>query len=310
MDQHAYSQRTQKILRVTAMGSLANALLVVVKLLVGIWGHSSALVAEAINSLSDFATDLIALVFIRISGKPQDEDHHYGHGKFETLASVVMALVMVSVGTLLCYRSGEKVLAILHGELTPTPPSRLALLVSLLALGIKLGLYAYTQRWALQLKSSALRAKALDHRGDTLALLAVILGLAGTLLLGERGSFLEPLAALVVSLFILRMGWIILRPAFNELTEKRLPAEVEAEIEARVLATPHVRGIHQLRTRSIGQCYAIELCILVDGAISVTAGHDITLVIEQELRACYGRQTYITIHVEPDQEASPTTTHP
>ena len=299
MMQQDYSQRTEKILRVTALGSLANAFLVVIKLLVGIWGHSSALIAEAINSLSDFATDLIALIFIRISGKPQDEDHHYGHGKFETLASVVMALVMVSIGTVLGYRSIEKVLSSLRGELMLPSPSYLALLVSLLALLIKLLLHRYTQRWATQLKSSALRAKALDHRSDMLTLLAVIIGLSGTFLLGERGLFLEPLTAFIVSFFILRMGWIILFPAFNELTEKRLPPEVEAEIEAQVLSTPSVQGIHQLRTRSIDRCYAIELCILVDGAISVTSGHDITLAIEQTLRERYGDHTYITIHVEP-----------
>lgn len=297
----ALSQRTEKIIRVTALGSLSNALLVLLKLLVGLWGHSSALVAEAINSISDFATDLVALLFLRISGKPQDEDHHYGHGKFETLASVVVALVMVSVGTLLAYHSAETVLAILRGELSPEPPSPLTLVISALALLVKLLLYRYTQRWALALRSTALQAKALDHRSDTLALLAVIFGLTGTLLLGERGRFLEPLAAFVVSLFILRMGWIILRPAFHELTEKRLPPEIEQQIEEQVLRTEQVLGIRSLRTRSIGQCYAIELCILVEGQITVTAGHDITLRIEEELRQCYGAQTYITIHVEPEE---------
>lgn len=303
MDSSQYSRRTQKILRVTALGSLTNALLVVLKLLVGIWGHSSALVAEAINSISDFATDLVALLFIRISGKPQDEDHHYGHGKFETLASVVVALMMVSVGTLLGYRSAEKVLASLQGELALTPPSRLTLVVSVIALLLKLGLYRYTQRWASQLKSSALQAKALDHRSDTLALFAVILGITGTLLLDQRGLFLEPLTAFVVSLFILRMGWVILQPAFHELTEKRLPLEVEQEIETLVLGTDQVLGIRSLRTRSIGQSYAIELCILVKGEISVIAGHDITLFVEQKLRQRYGAQTYITIHVEPEESA-------
>lgn len=303
MQHTPYSQRTQKILRVTALGSLSNALLVVLKLLVGLWGHSSALVAEAINSISDFATDLVALFFIRISGKPQDEDHHYGHGKFETLASVVVALVMVSVGTLLAYQSIEKVVDSLQGRLQLTPPSKLTLAVSLLSLLLKLGLYRYTKRWAIQLKSSALLAKALDHRSDTLALLAVIFGITGTLLLGEQWSFLEPLTAFVVSLFILRMGWIILKPAFHELTEKRLSSEVESEIEALVLSTDQVLGIRSLRTRSIGQCYAIELCILVPGEISVIAGHDITLLIEQELRQRYGTQTYITIHVEPEESS-------
>lgn len=298
MTSPAYSQRTRKIFQVTALGSISNALLVVLKFAVGLWGNSSALVAEAVNSLSDFATDLIVLIFIKISGKPQDEDHHYGHGKYETLATVVMALVMVSVGTLLFYRSGQEVLGSIQGLQQPTP-SLLTLIISLLALAIKIVLYFYTTRWATHLKSSALQAKALDHRGDTFTLIAVILGLSGTLLLGDSWRFLEPLAAMIVSAFILRMGWIILRPAFQELTEKRLAPEVEKEIEGLVRSMPQIEGVRTLRTRSIGASYAIELCILVDGQISVTEGHDITLLIEERLRQQYGPQTYITIHVEP-----------
>ena len=171
--------RTEKILGVTLLGSLSNALLVVLKLTVGLLGHSSAMIAEAINSLSDFATDLIALIFIRISGKPQDEGHHYGHGKFETLATLVMAGVMLGVGVSLLYRSLSTTLQLLLGRLVLPQPSRLTLLIAALSLIIKLVLYLYTQRWAQRLDSSALRAKALDHRGDMLTLCAVLLGITG-----------------------------------------------------------------------------------------------------------------------------------
>ena len=294
-----YPERTKKILRVTLLGSASNALLVLLKLFVGIVGHSSAMIAEAINSISDFLTDIIALIFIRISGKPQDKDHHYGHGKFETLASVVMAVVMISVGVLLLYNSILSIIGLGMGTLQLPRPSRLTLIVAFVSLLIKLFLYRYTYQWAGLLKSSALKAKALDHRSDTLALTAVLIGIAGAIFLDERWLFLEPLAAAVVSLFIIHMGWSVLRPAFNELTEERLSPEIEQEIEHLVLATPEVQGIRQLRTRSLGQGYAIEIDILVDGRMSVTEGHNITLIIEQELRHQYGAETHIAIHMEP-----------
>ena len=272
-----YPERTKKILRVTLLGSASNALLVLLKLFVGIVGHSSAMIAEAINSISDFLTDIIALIFIRISGKPQDKDHHYGHGKFETLASVVMAVVMISVGVLLLYNSIISIIGLWMGTLQLPRPSRLTLIVAFVSLLIKLFLYRYTYQWAGLLKSSALKAKAID----------------------ERWLFLEPLAAGVVSLFIIHMGWSVLRPAFNELTEECLSPEVEGEIMEIVLSTHRVEGIHRMRTRSIGGSYAIEIDLLVDGRMSVAEGHDITLIIERELRARYGTATHIAIHVEP-----------
>lgn len=294
-----YSERTKKILKVTLLGSVSNITLVILKLIVGILGHSSALIAEAINSISDFATDLIALIFIRISGKPQDEDHHYGHGKYETLASVVMAAMMMCVGGLLLIHSTQDVYGLLFLGLKLPSPSYLTLIIALVSLLIKEVLYRYTSRWAHLLKSSALRAKAADHRGDTLALLAVSLGLAGAIFLGEKWLFLEPLAAAVVSIFILRMGWVVLNPAFCELTEESLPLAVEEEIRQIAYWTPRVKGIGKLRTRSIGERYAIELDILVDGSISVTEGHDITLSLEEALCSHFGEMTHITIHVEP-----------
>ena len=285
-----YSERTKKILKVTLLGSVSNITLVILKLIVGILGHSSALIAEAINSISDFATDLIVLIFIRISGKPQDEDHHYGHGKYETLASVVMAAMMMSVGGLLLIHSTREVYGLLFLGLKLPSPSYLTLVIALVSLLIKEVLYRYTSCWAHLLKSSALRAKAADHRGDTLALLAVSLGLAGAIFLGEKWLFLEPLAAAVVSIFILRMGWVVLYPAFCELTEESLPPAIEEEIRQIAYWTPRVKGIGKLRTRSIGERY---------GSISVTEGHDITLSLEEALCSHFGDMTHITIHVEP-----------
>lgn len=294
-----YSERTKKILEVTLLGSASNILLVILKLVVGVLGHSSALIAEAINSISDFATDLIALIFIRISGKPQDDDHHYGHGKYETLASVVMAVVMMSVGLLLLFHSVRDVYGLLFLGLVLPSPSILPLIIALVSLVVKELLYRYTSRWAHRLKSSALKAKAADHRGDTLALLAVSLGLAGAIFLGDQYLFLEPMAAAIVSLFILRMGWAVLRPAFCELTEESLPAHIEDEIRQIACQIPNIKGISKLRTRSIGERYAIELDILVNGTITVTEGHDITLSLEEALYSRFGEMTHVTIHVEP-----------
>ena len=284
--------RTEKILRVTLLGSLSNALLVILKLTVGLLGHSSAMIAEAINSLSDFATDLIALIFIRISGKPQDEDHHYGHGKFETLATLVMAGVMLGVGGSLLYRSLSTTLQLLRGRLVLPQPSRLTLLIAALSLLIKLGLYLYTQRWAQRLDSSALRT-------NMLTLCTVLLGITGAIALGPRGLFLEPLAAAIVSLCIIYMGWSSLLPACKELTEVCLSPEVEEEIRSIIYTAEEVQGINQLHTRSLGQRYAIEVDILVSGSMTVHEGHEVTIRLEQSLMERFGQETHISIHVEP-----------
>lgn len=292
-------ERGSRIIRISLLGTVCNALLALVKGIVGVYGHSSALVADAVNSLSDFVTDLILLVFIKISGKPQDEDHRYGHGKYETFATAIVAIMMIIAGSLLLFGSVQTLWQVYTGEVTLQAPPLYTLLIALLALGVKDALCRYTIRQAKALGSSVLHAKALDHRSDTYTLIGVVLGIVATLVLGQGWEILDPLAAAVVSFFITRMGILLVLPAFNELMDASLPINVVNEIEDLIFIIPQIRGIRNLHTRSIGNRYAIELDILLDGDMTVREAHEIADQVEATLRERYGASTHIVVHIEP-----------
>lgn len=295
--------RHERILRISLLGTASNALLALAKFLAGVYGNSSALVADAVNSLSDFVTDIILLIFIRISGKPRDDDHRYGHGKFETLATAIVAIVMIIAGTLLLSESLRTIWDFTQGRLSLTPPTYLSLVIALGSLVIKDLLCRYTIAKAKSLGSSVLHAKALDHRSDTWTLIGVVLGIVGALWLGEGWELLDPIAASVVSFFMVRMGILLVLPAFNELMEVSLPIDVVNEIEDLVFVIPEIKGIRNLNTRSIGTHYAIEMDILLDGKMCVQQAHDITDQVETALRKRYGEGTHVIVHVEPTKRS-------
>lgn len=291
--------RGNRIIRISLLGTVCNALLALIKFIVGIYGHSSVLVADAVNSLSDFVTDLILLVFVKISGKPQDDDHRYGHGKYETFATAVVAVMMIIAGSLLFFGSVQTLWQVYRGEYVLEAPSLYTLLIALLALVVKDILCRYTMRQAKALGSSVLHAKALEHRSDTYTSIGVVLGIVGALVFGRGWEVLDPLAAAFVSFFITRMGVLLVLPAFNELMDASLPINVINEIEDLIFIIPQIKGIRNLHTRSIGNRYAIELDILLDGEMTVSQAHDISDQVEATLRERYGSSTHIVVHIEP-----------
>ena len=293
-------ERQRQIYKVTLVGGAVNVVLLVFKFVAGIVGHSAAMVADAVHSLSDFVTDVIVLVFVRISGKPKDKSHDYGHGKYETLAMTIigMALLVVAIG--IVYGGVMKIAAWLNGHQLEAPGT-LALWAALLSVALKEAVYRYSMVEARRLKSQAVEANAWHHRSDALSSVGTAVGIGGAIFLGQRWTVLDPVASVVVGLFIVKVSIDLLRNGIGDLMEQSLPDEVEAEILQLAASVPGIAEPHDLRTRRIGNHYAIELHILMDGDIPLRMAHDRASEVEDLLRAHYGEETHVAVHVEPKQ---------
>ncbi|MBR6292443.1 MAG: cation transporter [Bacteroidales bacterium] len=292
------STREKEIFKVTLVGSAANVLLTAFKFVAGIVGHSAAMTADAVHSLSDLLTDAVVLVFVRIGAKPEDCSHDYGHGKYETLATTIVGISLAVVALGIGYRAATSILFWYQGGTLPAP-GMLALWAAAVSVVLKELVYQYTVRRGRHLNSPAVEANAWHHRSDALSSLGTLLGIGGAILLSNRWTVLDPLAGLIVSVFILRVAWKLLKQGFDELMEASLPDEVEREILAIVATFPDVRDPHHLRTRRIGSRYAIELHIRMDGQMPLADAHARTCEIEQAIKARFGEHTHITLHVEP-----------
>ena len=282
----------------TLVGGVVNVVLLLFKFVAGIVGHSAAMVADAVHSLSDFVTDVIVLVFVHISGKPQDKSHDYGHGKYETLAMTLigMALLLVAVGIL--YSGLTKIVAWAAGAQLQAPGT-LALWAALLSVVLKEAVYRYSMVKARQLNSQAVEANAWHHRSDALSSIGTAVGIGGAIFLGPRWTVLDPVASIVVGAFIVKVAVGLLRNGIGDLMEQSLPDAVEQEILQPVAALPNLTEPHDLRTRRIGNHYAIELHILMDGTITLREAHDKATEVENLLKARYGEETHVAVHVEP-----------
>ena len=290
--------REKEIYKVTLIGSAGNLLLLAFKFIAGLLGHSSAMIADAVHSLSDFLTDIVVLVFVSISAKPQDQSHDYGHGKFETIASFLIGLALVAAAIGIIVTGSMKFAAWLGGE-DLEAPGRIALWAALLSIIIKELLYQYTVRKGRKLDSQVMIANAWHHRSDSLSSIGAAIGIGGAILLGQRWTVLDPLASIVVGAMLIRVAWQLLRTSIGELTEGSLPAKTEQEIEDIICSFPNVKEPHNLRTRRIGNRIAIETHIRMDGNVSLSEAHEQATAIERKLKECYGQKTHVTIHMEP-----------
>ncbi|MDL2252016.1 cation diffusion facilitator family transporter [Odoribacter sp. OttesenSCG-928-J03] len=293
--------RKKQITKATLIGSVVNFVLVIFKFMAGFLGNSAAMIADAVHSLSDFATDIVVLIFVRISSKPQDEDHNYGHGKYETLATAIIGVVLFAVGLKLFWDGGYKIFGYYFRGEELQQPGMIALYSALASIIAKELLYRYTIIVARKQKSQSLLANAWHHRSDAFSSLGTALGIGGAILLGDNWRILDPIAAVVVSVFILKVAVELILPALNELLEKSLPPEVEEEILAIVKEVPEIRSSSDLCTRCIGNVYAIEIKVGIDGYMPVWRAHELTEVLERKLRAKYGKSTHINLHIEPTE---------
>lgn len=294
------TDREKGIYRVTLTGSVGNFLLLVFKFVAGIWGHSAAMVADAVHSLSDFVTDIIVVIFVRLSAKPADEDHDYGHGKYETLATAVIGLILCAVAIGIFRNGASEIWHFLHGE-PLAQPGMLALVAAGVSIVIKEVLYHYTVIKGKHLNSQAVVANAWHHRSDALSSIGTALGIGGAIFLGGSWRVLDPLAAMIVSVFIFRVAVRLLKPCVDELLEKSLPKEEEDKIRNIILSFPGVVSPHHLKTRRIGNRYAIEVHVRMDGRQPLHEAHDRATAIERRLKETFGEDTHIGIHVEPEK---------
>ena len=293
-----FMKREDEIARVTLAGSVVNLLLVGLKAVAGIAGHSAAMISDAVHSLSDFLSDIVVLVFVRVSGRPQDEDHDYGHGKYETLATLFIGLALAGAAVGIVVSGAGKLARWLQGENLPAPGS-LALWAALVSIVAKELLFQYTRVKGRHLQSKALEANAWHHRSDALSSIGAAVGIGGALLLGDRWTVLDPLASIVVGAMLVKVAWDLLRPSFGELTDGSLPADTEREMLDIIRSVPGVEDPHGLRTRSIGNHIAAEVHIRLDGGMPLSEAHEKASEVERRFKERFGGQSHIIVHMEP-----------
>lgn len=289
--------RNRQEKRCTLVGMTSDVGLSALKIATGIVGHSSAILADGIHSISDTVTDVLVYAMVRMSGKGMDERYRYGRGKYETLAAFLISILLVVVALGLMIEGVKDVWTSLQGEMLERP-HMIALVVGIIAVIVKEGLYHYTRIKGHKTRSSALKAYAWHHRADALSTVATLLGVAGAMFLGEKWRVLDPLVAIAVSVLILVLAYRMGRPAVEELLEVSLPQQEQDKIAAIVNGTPGVKAFHNLRTRRNGNLRVVDMHIKVDGSLSVSDSHDITRSIEQRLGNELG-EVITNIHVEP-----------
>lgn len=292
------NSRQREIYRVTIVGSVVNMLLLIFKFVAGIVGNSAAMVADAVHSLSDFVTDIVVILFVRLSGRPADEDHGYGHGKFETLATLFVSLVLFGVAVMLFVGGVKDIVAVARGRQL-AEPTMVALIAAVISIIAKELLYHYTVKCGEKLNSQVVVANAWHHRSDAFSSIGVLAGVGGAMFLGGSWAVLDPIAATIVSLFIVKVAYSLLKPSLEELLERSLPKDVEQRIEQIILSVDGVSSPHHLRTRRIGSAYAIEVHIRMDGNITLTQAHAVTTAVERLLKQEFGDSTHVGIHTEP-----------
>lgn len=270
--------RQQAAHRTTWVSVWVNIVLTVFQLVVGIFAHSQALIADAIHSLSDLVADGVVLVANQHSGKGPDDDHHYGHLRFENAATLAVGMLLVVVGLGMLWRSGVRLQA---PELIPTV-HEIALYVALVAILVKELLFRYMLQVAKRVRSTMLVANAWHARSDAASSLVVALGIGANL---AGAPLADPLAALIVGVMIIRMGWKFTWQAFNDLVDRAVDEDTQRAIRERILGTPGVRGVHDLRTRKMGDMIWVEVDIEMDGQLTIEAGHAIAVEARRRVMA-------------------------
>ena len=290
--------RDQKIYRVTITGSIVNIVLLVMKFVAGILGNSAAMVADAVHSLSDFLTDIVVIVLVKLSSKPADKDHDYGHGKYETIATSIIGIALIAVSLMLAWNGIDKIIFVVKdGDIES--PCMIAFIAAIVSILLKEWVFRVTKKVALEVDSQALEANAWHHRSDALSSVGTAIGIGGAVLLGNNFAVLDPIAAVIVSVFIFIAAYRLLRQASGELLEESLPKETEDKIEEIVYRDSLVSDIHNRHTRRIGSIIAIEMHLRLPGDISLEKSHRHATAIERALRDEFGSGTHIMLHIEP-----------
>ncbi len=294
--------RTAKVTFVTLVGSVVNIILTVFKIFAGVLGRSTAMIADGIHSLSDLLSDIVVIVFVKISAKGRDKDHDYGHGKFETFATLIISLMLIVVAANLMSGGINKIRLILDGG-EVSSPGMIALWAAVASIVLKEILYRYTIIQGKALNSPMMIANAWHHRSDAFSSVGSLLGIAGAIFLGDKFVILDPITGCVISIFILVMAVKMSVPAIKELLDVSLPDDVEEKIEATAKSVKGVVDLHELKTRREGPGIIMEGHLVLDSDISLKEAHNISKKVEESLRKEFGPETQISLHLEPEDDA-------
>ncbi len=296
------NKREKEIRRITIAGAVVNIVLTTLKIIAGILGRSAAMIADGVHSLSDLFSDVIVLIFTHISSKGKDRDHSFGHGKFETLATLIVSVMLVVVGADFMAKGVRKIIGVLNGEMIPVP-GMVAFWAAAASIAAKEILYHVTARVGKKINSPVVMANAWHHRSDAFSSIGALAGIGGAIILGDRWAILDPLASCGISIAIIAVAVKMALPSLAELLEASLPEEMENEIKEIAMSVEGVDDIHELKTRRNGISVIIDAHVVVDPDMTVVQAHDISTAVETALRSRFGAETQINIHVEPGKEA-------
>lgn len=292
--------REKEIRRITLTGAVVNILLTAFKLVAGVMGRSAAMIADGVHSLSDLLSDLVVLVFTHISSKGKDRDHSFGHGKFETLATLIVSVILVAVGANLMKTGIKSIIGVIHGEQIPVP-GIIALWAAAISVAAKEILYHATVRVAEKVSSPVVVANAWHHRSDAFSSIGALIGIGGAILLGDKWTVLDPIISCCISIAIIAVAVKMAVPCLSELLETSLPEEVEKDIIRTASAVDGVEDIHELQTRRNGMSVIIDAHVTVNPEMSVVEAHNIATAVEDALKKRFGKETQISIHIEPGE---------
>ena len=281
--------------RVSRISIYANAALSAVKLLAGLIAHSGAMVSDAVHSISDVFSTFIVMIGVHLAGKESDKEHPYGHERMECVAAIVLAGVLLATGIMIGYSGIQK---ILHPE-DLQAPGALALAAALLSIAVKEAMYQYTRKAAKQIDSDALMADAWHHRSDALSSVGALIGIGGALL---GLPILDPIASLVICVFIAKAAYDIFRDAINKMVDESVDEETEEALRACAMAHSDVLGVDRLMTRKFGSRVYVEMEISLDGSMTLTDAHTIAENVHNDIEQRFPKVKHIMIHVNPGEE--------
>lgn len=288
-------QRTKEINRVTWWGIFVNLLLSVSKLIGGTIGQSQSLIADGLHSLSDLASDTTVLVAAKHAGEEADDDHPYGHGRFETLATVGLGLFLIFVALGIAYNAAHRV----FDDEIQAVPHYFTLAIALFSILCNEGLYHFTHRVGLRINSKMLIANAWHHRSDAISSIVVLVGIAGA----QIGvPILDPVAAIIVAIMIAKIGYDLGYHSVLELVDTALDPEMVEQIKAKILENEDVLEMHMLRTRRMGHTSLVDVHILVQPKLSVSEGHHISEDVEKSLINSFDEINDVTVHIDPEND--------
>lgn len=290
--------RGKEARRITLMGFLVNAVLTFIKLIAGFVGNSQAMIADGIHSLSDFLSDIVVLIGFKFTDKPEDQDHPYGHGKFETVATVVIGVMLFFAGFSILKSGISSLYAFIKGDV-PVRPGYIAVLAALASMAAKEVLFRITLKVGTKIESSAVTANAWHHRSDVYSSIGTFIGVAAAAALGNKWAILDPIASIVVSFFIFKVGIEIFMPSMNELLEKGVPQEEMDYLYELLENSEDVMAYHEVRARKLSNRFVIEFHLMVSPDMNITKAHDIATSIENEILEHFGEDSIVTSHIEP-----------